>query len=59
MKKMTSIDEQIGDLLLTAKGLELVRELLKRRGASVEEIDAHSRELDRVRHEIAETLLAA
>jgi hypothetical protein len=59
MKKMTSIDEQIGDLLLTAKGLEVVRELLQRRGATAEEIDAHSNELQRVRRQIAETLLAA
>ncbi len=59
MKPRTTIDEQVGDLLLTARGLEAVRELLKQRGATEAEVDAHSRELQRVRRQIAETLLAA
>ena len=47
------LDRQIDDLLLQARGLALVRELLERRGASPDEIGAHARELDRVRRELA------
>jgi hypothetical protein len=52
----TLLDHRIDDLLLQARGLELVRELLARRGASREELDAHTRELERVRGELRASL---
>ncbi len=50
------LDHSIDDLLLQARGLVLVREILAERGASREELDAHTRELERVRHTLAETI---
>jgi hypothetical protein len=50
------LNHQVDDLLLHARGLVLVREVLARRGASHDELDAHSRELDRVRGELVATL---
>jgi hypothetical protein len=50
------LDHQVDDLLLHARGLVLVREVLARRGASHDELDAHSRELERVRSELVATL---
>ena len=50
------LDHQVDDLLLHARGLVLVREVLARRGASHAELDAHSRELERVRNELVATL---
>jgi hypothetical protein len=50
------LDHHVDDLLLQARGLVLVREVLARRGASHDELDAHSRELDRVRNELVATL---
>lgn len=58
MKKDTMFDERFADLLLQARGLEAVRGILARRGASTEELDAHTRALDGVRHELAEKLAA-
>lgn len=58
MKKDTMFDERFADLLLQARGLEAVRGILARRGASVEELDAHTRALDGVRHELAAKLAA-
>jgi hypothetical protein len=52
------LDHRIDDLLLQARGLALVRDILAKRGATSEEIDAHSRELDRVRHELADLIAA-
>jgi len=43
------LDHEIDDLLLEARGLVLVRDLLARRGASPSELDAHANELERVR----------
>ena len=43
----------IDDLLLHARGLVLVRDLLARRGASSAELDAHTDELARVRARLA------
>jgi len=43
------LDHQVDDLLLDARGLVLVREVLARRGASRAELEAHTRELERVR----------
>jgi hypothetical protein len=55
---MTSsvLDHRIDDLLLEARGLALVRQVLAGRGASEEELEAHSRELDRVRRQLIESL---
>jgi hypothetical protein len=50
------LDRRIDDLLLQARGLVLVREVLARRGATRAELDAHTRELERVRHELVEAI---
>jgi hypothetical protein len=50
------LDRQVDDLLLHARGLALVREVLAGRGATRDELDAHTRELERVRRELIETL---
>jgi hypothetical protein len=50
------LDHQVDDLLLHARGLVLVREVLAQRGASHHELDAHTRELERVRNELVATL---
>jgi len=49
----TLLNHSIDDLLLQARGLELVRDWLAERGASRAELDAHTRELQRVRRELA------
>lgn len=53
----TVLDRRIDELLLQARGLVLVREVLARRGATRAELDAHTRELERVRHELVEAIL--
>jgi len=50
------LDHSIDDLLLQARGLVLVREVLAQRGASREELDAHTRELERVRRTLARAI---
>jgi hypothetical protein len=50
------LDRTIDDLLLQARGLVLVRQILARRGASRAELDAHTRELERVRHRLAKAI---
>lgn len=50
------LERRIDDLLLQARGLALVRDLLETRGASRAEIAAHSRELERVRATLAELI---
>jgi hypothetical protein len=50
------LGREIDDLLLGARGLVLVRDLLVARGATRAEIDAHTRELERVRARLAETI---
>ena len=52
----TVLDQRIDDMLLHARGLVLVRELLARRGASHAELEAHTRELERVRHDLVEAI---
>jgi hypothetical protein len=47
---------EIDDLLLQARGLVLVRDLLAERGATDTEIEAHSDELARVRARLAATI---
>jgi hypothetical protein len=51
------LDRRLDDLLLRARGLALVRELLARRGASRAELDAHTRELERVEQKLAAALV--
>jgi len=58
MHTSTTFDEGVADLLLRARGLQVVRGLLAARGATDEELDAHARELDRVRARLAEKLVA-
>lgn len=47
---------RIDDLLLQARGLVLVRDLLAERGATAGEVQAHDRELERVRAVLADTI---
>ncbi len=47
---------EIDDLLLQARGLLLARDMLVARGASEAAVDAHSEELERVRHQLAELI---
>jgi hypothetical protein len=53
-RELALLDTEIDDLLLQARGLLLVRDLLATRGASQHEIDAHTEELERVRQQLAE-----
>ena len=48
---------EVDDLLLQARGLLLVRDLLVARGASEHEIDAHTEELERVRQQLADLIV--
>jgi hypothetical protein len=50
------LDREVDDLLLDARGLALVRDLLRERGATSEEIDSHERALDRARTRLTEVL---
>lgn len=50
------LDPRIDDLLLQARGLALVRKVLAERGVSPVALDAHERELERVRARLIETL---
>ena len=50
------LDHTIDDLLLQARGLVLVREILSGRGASPAELDAHTREFERVRRRLAQAI---
>ena len=54
MIAQTSDLRQIDDVVLHLKGLVLVRDLLRKRGATREELDEHSIEIDRVRARLAE-----
>jgi hypothetical protein len=47
------LSREIDDLLLHVRGLVLVRGLLAERGASRGELDAHTRELHRLRRRLA------
>ena len=53
------LDREIDDLLLDARGLALVRDLLVERGASTGEIASHVRALNRVRRPGSSTELIA
>jgi hypothetical protein len=54
--EVTLLGTEIDDLLLQARGLMLVRDMLAARGASQHEVDAHSEELERVRLRLAEMI---
>jgi len=53
------LTHEIDDLLLHARGLVLVRDLLSQRGATRSEIEAHTNELERVRARLADTISGA
>jgi hypothetical protein len=53
------LDHTIDDLLLQARGLVLVREVLAGRGACQAELDAHTQELERVRRRLAKAIARA
>jgi hypothetical protein len=44
---------KIDDELLRVRGLVLVRDLLAKRGATAAEVEAHTDELERARHDLA------
>jgi hypothetical protein len=50
---------EIDELLLRARGLVLVREVLEERGIPREEIAAHNAELERVRAQLVDTIRGA
>ena len=50
---------EIDDLLLHIRGLVLVREILRQRGASAAELDAHTAELERLKNRLAELAVPA
>ena len=50
------LDRRIDDLLLQARGLVLVREVLAGRGATPAELDAHAGELGGVRRGLVEAI---
>ena len=50
------LDRRVDDLLLQARGLVLVRQVLAGRGASRAELDAHTHELDRVRAKLVDAI---
>jgi hypothetical protein len=52
----TLLGTEIDDLLLQARGLLLVRDMLAERGASQDSVAAHTEELERVRHQLAELI---
>jgi hypothetical protein len=51
------LSREVDDLLLHARGLVLVLDILADRGASSAEIRAHSDELERVRARLADLFL--
>ena len=50
------LDHEIDELLLQARAIVLVRQILTRRGASRAELDAHTAELERVRRRLVESI---
>jgi hypothetical protein len=53
----TLVSHEIDDLLLQARGLALVGPILAERGVSQDGLDAHTQELERVRHRLADLVL--
>ncbi len=52
------LNAEIEQLLMEVRGLALVKGLLKRRGASRAELEAHAAELERTRGRLAELVSA-
>jgi hypothetical protein len=50
---------ELDDLLLHIRGLVLVREILRQRGASSAELDQHTAELERLKSRLAEIAVPA
>jgi polyhydroxyalkanoate synthesis regulator phasin len=50
---------ELDDVLLRLKGLVFVRSILEERGATREEIDEHSAEIERLRERLAELVRKA
>jgi hypothetical protein len=50
---------ELDNLLLHIRGLVLVREILKQRGASAEELDAHTAEIERLKDQLAQVAVPA
>jgi hypothetical protein len=50
---------EIDDLLLHIRGLVLVRDILKQRGASPAELQAHTEELERLKDQLAQVAVPA
>ena len=50
------LGREIDDLLLSMRGLVLVRDLLVERGATRHEVDAHTAELERTRRRLVELI---
>jgi hypothetical protein len=50
---------EVDDLLLHIRGLVLVREILRQRGATPAELDAHTAELERLKSRLAEIAVPA
>jgi hypothetical protein len=50
---------EMDDLLLHIRGLVLVREILRQRGASAAELDEHTAELERLKSRLAEIAVPA
>jgi hypothetical protein len=48
------LNAEIEGLLLEVRGLVLVKGVLKKRGATRSELDAHAREIDRTRRRLAD-----
>ena len=48
-----NVSREIDDLVLHIRGLVLVRPVLASRGAGEDELDAHERELERLRKRLA------
>jgi len=51
--------QELDDLLLHIKGLVLVREILRQRGATADELEAHTAELERLKNQLAELAVPA
>ena len=54
MTVATTTFRELDDLVLRLKGLVLVRDLLRKRGATRTELDEHSAEINRVRARLAD-----
>ena len=50
------VSREVDDLLLRLRGLVLVRSILAQRGASRNELDAHTKQLERLRQRLADLI---